>query len=155
MEPAHLVPVKQRGWADKISFRALRLFFLQGLTFYKQLIPLRSISSPALILPQTFAAGPQAIFKHLWTFSLWNSRLIHHPSKWEPHVTMSIHSPSGPLKLHQHSHHTHQRGKGLGHSRWEYFAPSTETWPLRGATLKVSIIKDEMRKFFSVFSIPS
>lgn len=27
MEPAHLVPVKQRGWADKISLPVLRFFF--------------------------------------------------------------------------------------------------------------------------------
>lgn len=66
---------------------------------------------------------------------------------------MSIHSPSGPLKLHQHSHHTHQRAKDSGHSRWEYFAPSTETWPPGGATLKVSIIKERRNRkiLFGVF----
>lgn len=80
--------------------------------------------------------------------------MIHHPSKWQPHVTMSVHSPSQPLKLHQHSHHTHQRAKDSGHSRgWEYFAPSTEMRPPGGATLKVSIKKERRNRkiLFGVF----
>lgn len=109
MEPAHLVPVKQRGWADKISLPVLRLFF-----FTRPDIWLNSSSRCVQVILSSADTAPNirsrasSHFQTSLDFFTMELRLIHHPSKWEPRVTMSIHSPSGPLKLHQHSHHTHQ-----------------------------------------------